>query len=129
MDASNRTRAPDSHLLISPGSVFCHPPELQDKPMQCFVYASTRQPGNYVWLAARDEFGVVPESLARLLGELRFVLEVQLDAQRRLPLEHAEVVLEHLRGQRWHLQLPPAETLTTASQLPHAERAAAERAR
>jgi uncharacterized protein YcgL (UPF0745 family) len=123
----HQTRAPDSHLLISLGLVFRHPPELQDKPMQCFVYASTRQPGNYIWLAARDEFGVVPESLARLLGELRFVLEVQLDAQRRLPLEHAEVVLEHLRGQRWHLQLPPAETLTTASQLSHAEHAAAER--
>jgi uncharacterized protein YcgL (UPF0745 family) len=96
--------------------------------MQCFVYASTRKPGNYVWLAARDEFGVVPESLVQLLGELRFVLEVQLDAQRRLPLEHAEVVLEHLRSQRWHLQLPPAETLTTASQPPHAVCAATERA-
>ena len=83
--------------------------------MQCFVYASTRKPGNYVWLAARDEFSVVPESLARLLGELRFVLEVQLDAQRRLPLEDAEVVLGHLRDQRWHLQLPPQETLATAN--------------
>jgi uncharacterized protein YcgL (UPF0745 family) len=106
-----------------------HPPELQDNPMQCFVYASTRKPGNYVWLAARDEFSVVPESLARLLGELRFVLEVQLDAQRRLPLEDAEVVLGHLRDQRWHLQLPPAETLTTASQPPYAEPTSAERAR
>lgn len=86
--------------------------------MQCFVYASTRQPGNYLWLAVRDEFGVVPAALTQLLGELRLVLEVQLDAQRRLPLEHAAVVLEHLRSQRWHLQLPPAATLAAASQLP-----------
>lgn len=77
--------------------------------MQCFVYASTRKPGNYVWLAARDEFGVLPPSLVPLLGELRFVLETQLDAHRRLPLEDTAVVLRNLRELRWHLQLPPAK--------------------
>jgi uncharacterized protein YcgL (UPF0745 family) len=91
-----------------------HPSAAQDHPMQCFVYASTNKPGNYVWLAVRDEFAVLPESLALLLGELRFVLEVQLDAQRRLPQEDTAVVLGHLRDQRWHLQLPPAESLRAA---------------
>ncbi len=89
--------------------------------MQCFVYASTRKPDSYVWLAARDEFGVLPESLMLMLGELHFVLEVQLDDQRRLPVEDVETVLEHLRTQGWHLQLPPQETLATASQLPYNE--------
>ena len=88
--------------------------------MQCFVYASSRKPGTYVWLATRDEFNVVPESLTLLLGDLRFVLEVQLGAQRRLPLEDTAVVLEHLRDQRWHLQLPPAVTLTTGVLPAHA---------
>ncbi|MEO7073356.1 MAG: YcgL domain-containing protein [Rhodanobacter sp.] len=86
--------------------------------MQCFVYASTRKPDTYVWLAVRDETSVLPESLMLLLGELHFVLEVQLDDQRRLPVEDAEVVMEHLRTQRWHLQLPPSETLATATQAP-----------
>ena len=72
--------------------------------MHCFVYASQRKPDTYVWLAARDEFGVVPESLSMLLGDLRFVLEVQLDEQRRLPHEDSQLVLEHLRSQGWHLQ-------------------------
>lgn len=89
--------------------------------MQCFVYASTHKPDSYVWLATRDEFSVLPESLMLMLGELRFVLEVQLDDQRRLPVEDVEVVLEHLHTQRWHLQLPPKETLATASQLPYNE--------
>jgi uncharacterized protein YcgL (UPF0745 family) len=39
---------------------------------------------------------------------------VQLDAQRQLPLEDTAVVLGHLRDQRWHLQLPPAESLRAA---------------
>ena len=67
--------------------------------MHCFVYSSQRKPDTYVWLAARDEFGVIPESLSMLLGDLRFVLEVQLDEQRRLPHEDSRVVLEHLRSQ------------------------------
>jgi uncharacterized protein YcgL (UPF0745 family) len=85
--------------------------------MHCFVYASQRKPDTYVWLATRDEFGVLPESLSMLLGELRFVLEVQLDEQRRLPHEDTTVVLEHLHAQGWLLQLPPQETLAVANQL------------
>lgn len=84
--------------------------------MHCFVYASQRKPDTFVWLARRDAFGVLPESLALLLGTLRFVLEVQLDEHRRLPHEDSRVVLEHLRTQGWHLQLPPQDTLSAAHQ-------------
>ena len=83
--------------------------------MQCFVYASLRKTDSYLWLAERDGFEVLSESLMLLLGELRFVVEVQLDEQRRLPVEDTEQVLEHLRTQGWHLQLPPKETLAVAN--------------
>lgn len=83
--------------------------------MQCFVYASLRKHDSYLWLAQHDAFDVLPESLALLLGELRFVMEVQLDEQRKLPVEEAAQVLEHLRTQGWHLQLPPQETLASAN--------------
>ena len=79
--------------------------------MHCFVYASQRKSDTYVWLAARDEFGVVPESLSMMLGDLRFVLEVELDTQRKLPKEDAAAVLANLQTQGWHLQLPPAHTV------------------
>jgi hypothetical protein len=85
--------------------------------MLCFVYASLRKPDSYLWLPQRDDFSALPESLLLLLGELRFVLEVRLDEQRRLPNEDAEVVREHLRTQGWHLQLPPQETLAAANHL------------
>ena len=86
--------------------------------MQCFVYASPRKPGSYVWLAARDAFEVLPEPLALLLGDLRFVMEVQLDPSRRLPLEDTDAVLRNLRAVGWHLQLPPAEVLTATGRNP-----------
>ena len=83
--------------------------------MECHVYASLRKPDSYLWLARRDNFEVVPESLLLLLGELRFVMDVQLDATRKLPVEDITQVLDHLHTQGWHLQLPPQETLATAN--------------
>lgn len=87
--------------------------------MPCFVYASLRKADTYLWLAGRDAFDVLPESLVLMLGDLRFVMEVQLDTQRKLPNEDTAQVLEHLRTQGWHLQLPPQDTLATANHLPY----------
>jgi uncharacterized protein YcgL (UPF0745 family) len=83
--------------------------------MHCYVYASQRKPDTYLWMSQRDMFDALPESLLLLLGELRFVLEVELSGQRKLPQENIEQVLENLRQQGWHLQLPPTETLAVAN--------------
>ncbi|UPG94884.1 YcgL domain-containing protein [Luteibacter aegosomatissinici] len=84
--------------------------------MHCYVYASLRKPDTYVWLARREGFDVLPEPLVLLLGELRFVLEVELTPQRKLPHEDTEKVLASLGGQGWHLQAPPNETLSVCNQ-------------
>lgn len=76
--------------------------------MPCFVYTSRRQTGTYLWLHERDRFDALPAALADKLGELRFVLEVDLEPGRKLPREDAATILAHLRDQGWHLQLPPA---------------------
>jgi len=85
--------------------------------MHCYVYASQRKADSYLWLAARDDFSVLPEPLSLLLGELRFVLEVQLDEHRKLPQEDTAQVLDNLHEQGWHLQLPSNETLATSNHL------------
>ena len=82
--------------------------------MHCFVYASQRKANTYLWLLKKDNFQVIPASLAMLLGDLRFVLEVELTAQRRLPQQDAEAVMNNLSTQGWHLQLPPQEMLAAA---------------
>ncbi|QWT19211.1 YcgL domain-containing protein [Bacillus sp. NP157] len=87
--------------------------------MHCFVYASLRKPDTYVWLAQRDAFDRLPEPLVLLLGELRFVLEVQLTANRKLPQEDTEKVLANLNELGWHLQAPSNETLSVCNQPNH----------
>ena len=95
--------------------------------MHCYVYASLRKPDSYLWLAERDAFGALPASLVLLLGDLRLVLEVELDEQRRLPNEDAAAVLAHLHSQGWHLQLPPQETLAASNHLVYRHHAADDR--
>ncbi|RDS84356.1 YcgL domain-containing protein [Dyella psychrodurans] len=83
--------------------------------MHCFVYASQRKADTYLWLNRKDNFQALPAPLALMLGDLRFVLEVELHAERRLPYEDAHVVMDHLHAQGWHLQLPPQEALASAN--------------
>lgn len=76
--------------------------------MQAYVYKSLRKHDTYVFLAARDDFARLPESLRAGLGELRYVLEVALTAQRRLARADPALVRENLAERGFHLQLPPA---------------------
>lgn len=87
--------------------------------MHCFVYASQRKPDTYVWLTRRDGFDLLPETLVLLLGELRFVLEVELTPQRKLPHDDTERVLGNLERLGWHMQTPPNETLSVCNQPNH----------
>lgn len=75
--------------------------------MQCFVFASCRKADTYVWLCQREGSDVLPASLSERLGQLRFVLTLELDEQRQLPRADAATVMAHLRERGWYLQLPP----------------------
>ncbi|MCE5233135.1 MAG: YcgL domain-containing protein [Mizugakiibacter sp.] len=75
--------------------------------MHAYVYKSLAKADTYVYLRERDAFGALPATLARMLGELRFVLEVELSAGRRLAREDPATVRASLAERGWHLQLPP----------------------
>ena len=77
--------------------------------MQCHVYASERSQDTYLWLDDPQRVDMLPESLHALLGELRLVIELDLQPDRTLPRQDAATVLANLRTQGWHLQLPPGE--------------------
>ena len=75
--------------------------------MQCFVYKSLRKADTYVFLREMDGFAVLPPPLVEHLGELAFVIEIELSPQRKLAREDVDVVMTNLVGQGFHLQLPP----------------------
>lgn len=77
----------------------------------CYVYKSLRKRDTYVYLREQGDFSALPRELAATLGELAFVLQLELTPERKLARELASVVLEHLVERGFHLQLPPADPL------------------
>ncbi len=75
--------------------------------MHAYVYKSQRKADTYVYLAARDDFERLPESLRTQLGPLQFVLDVALTPQRKLAREDVASVRESLATRGFHLQFPP----------------------
>lgn len=79
--------------------------------MQAYVYKSLRKDDTYVFLAARDDFGRLPDALQAQLGKLAFVLEVALTPERTLVRQDPAVVRENLVTRGFHLQFPPSTTI------------------
>ena len=79
--------------------------------MHAYVYKSQRRADTYVYLAKRDAFDRLPEPLRTQLGELGFVLEVELSPERRLAREDPAEVRANLAARGFHLQFPPGSSL------------------
>lgn len=77
--------------------------------MHAHVYKSLRKADAYLYLAARDDFGCVPDPVLQQLGRLEFVLEVALTPERTLARADPAVVRENLATRGFHLQLPPTQ--------------------
>ncbi|KAA2284660.1 YcgL domain-containing protein [Arenimonas fontis] len=76
--------------------------------MQAYVYKSLRKADTYVFLRKRDDFAVLPEPVRAPLGQLAFVLALELDEGRRLARADAGVVRANLAARGFHVQFPPA---------------------
>jgi uncharacterized protein len=79
--------------------------------MRCYVYKSLRKADTYVYLERRDDFARLPEPMRQRVGELGFVLEFELDAQRTLAREDPVVVRRNLAERGFHIQYPPPEPI------------------
>ena len=75
--------------------------------MRCYVYKSRRRAETYLFLAQKDDFSRVPESLRAPLGELDLTLEFDLTPGRKLARGDADVMRAHLAELGFHIQFPP----------------------
>jgi uncharacterized protein YcgL (UPF0745 family) len=73
--------------------------------MLVHIYRSNRKPDTYLYLAEKDDFSMVPESLMTVFGDPEFSFSFQLSAQKQLIKEDTSTVLENLKEQAYHLQL------------------------
>ena len=75
--------------------------------MNCAIYKGTRQADHYLYVEREDDFARVPKPLLQMLGELRLVMTLELDEDRRLAQADASQVMQALREEGYFLQLPP----------------------
>jgi uncharacterized protein YcgL (UPF0745 family) len=75
--------------------------------MSCFVYRSKRNNEMYLYLPEKEQFGNVPESLMKLLGEVEFSFEFVLDIERKLLRYQSAEVMRNILDNGFFLQMPP----------------------
>ncbi|MDH5326701.1 MAG: YcgL domain-containing protein [Gammaproteobacteria bacterium] len=82
--------------------------------MLCYIYKSLRKPDTYVYLDKEGEFSALPESLAGLLGQLEFVMQLNLAQRKTLALADPRQVMQQIKEQGFYLQLPPKDMVSGA---------------
>ena len=83
--------------------------------MQCAIYKSRKKQDTYLYLAAKDDFTRVPESLIKLIGEPIHVIDLELSPERKLAQEDTAEVLRHLQERGWYLQMPRRQEWLTST--------------
>lgn len=77
----------------------------------CSVYRSQTRPDTYLYLDGTGDLSRVPGALRTLLGELVFVMVLELWPGRRLARADAGRVIAALDRQGYYLQTPPPRPL------------------
>ena len=76
--------------------------------MNSYIYKSSKKDELYIYLATKDDFSMVPQALFDSMGkEPVFVMEVELNAERKLAREDVNVVMNNLEANGFHVQVPP----------------------
>jgi uncharacterized protein YcgL (UPF0745 family) len=105
--AENRRASVTKPPPLSPPKVCGDNPGIPERrAMQAHVYKSLRKPDTYLYLREKDAFLLVPDSVRVPLGELQFVLSVDLVPGRRLARVEADTVRANLAAVGFHLQGP-----------------------
>jgi len=73
----------------------------------CWIYKSPKKDEMYLYLPRQDNFEDVPELLLQKFGKPLFVMELELNPERKLARENIETVLNNLAENGFHLQMPP----------------------
>jgi uncharacterized protein YcgL (UPF0745 family) len=81
--------------------------------MKCYVYKGSRRDDHYLYLPEElsleegiEEASEVPPALLNMLGELSFVIEFDLQTDKKLAQAEAAQVLADIEQQGFYLQMP-----------------------
>lgn len=80
--------------------------------MLCAIYKSPRKDEMYLYVPGRGDFSRVPAPLMQVFGAPQLVTVLKLSADKPLAREDVAKVMDNVKNQGFHLQMPPpAENL------------------
>jgi len=74
----------------------------------CYIYKSSKKNDTYLYISEKDNFELLEESMLTLLGQLKFVMHIDLEVTSHLAHADIEQVKNQLREEHYYLQLPPS---------------------
>lgn len=74
--------------------------------MICSVYKSLRKMDYYLFVEQGKKFESVPETLLKMLGNLEFVMDIDLDQREKLSQADPKEVIQLILDQGYFLQMP-----------------------
>ena len=77
--------------------------------MLCAIYKSKRKEGMYLYIAKRNEFDAVPDTLLDVFGTPIFVMLFNLIGEKNLAQVDKQEVLSKIEQQGFYLQMPPKQ--------------------
>lgn len=77
--------------------------------MLCAIYKSKKKDGIYLYVAKREDFSAVPESLLTAFGQPIFVMLFNLKGEKQLIHTSNAEVLDKIQQQGFYLQMPKQE--------------------
>ncbi|MDC1436207.1 YcgL domain-containing protein [Gammaproteobacteria bacterium] len=77
------------------------------KPMLCTIYRGSRENELYLYVAKGHDLSQLPTELMTRIGEVKEVMTLALDINRKLARVKTENVLADIKEKGYFLQLPP----------------------
>ena len=77
--------------------------------MQTWIYKGNRKANTYLFIENDNDFSRIPEVLLQLMGELQFVVSVNLANRKHLAQADIKEVRQKLSEQGYYIQMPPGD--------------------
>ncbi len=77
--------------------------------MNCSIFRSNRKEYTYLYLPSGKVFKDLPSALQCAFGQPEFVIALELSPERELAREDVNEVMQNLKENGFHLQLPPGD--------------------
>ena len=74
--------------------------------MRCYVYRSVKKADTYIYLLEKDSTSSIPAGLKKLLGNVEYVLELDLEKTQNLANADIDQVISNLNTHGYYVQLP-----------------------